>query len=216
MKPMKHTLQRTLLATVGIVLLAVLSACGSVSSPSAQNTTSPAAGTSTQPSPTQSSGVSATGTLAFYGTVRQVSANSITVGMPDGQELVMHVVAGQTDLSRCNNALPGAGQAIETHATANHDGSFTASSLAFANMHDQHDSSQVEYHGVTTSAVGADHMLHFQVGDKRFSFPISSTANLGEFDHDARSIGTNQMIDAHVQFQGANGTVVEVDHWDGH
>ena len=216
MKPMQHPIQRTMLAIVGIVLLAVLSACGSVSSPSAQNTTPPAAGTSTQPSPTQPSGAIVAGNLAFYGTVRQVSANSVTVGMPDGQTVVLHVVAGQTDLSRCNNALPGAGQAVEAHATANHDGSFTASSLAFANMPDQHDSSQVEYHGVTTSAVGADRTLHFQVGGMRFSFPISSSANLSEFNHDAQSIGANQMIDAHVQFQGANGTVVEVDHWDGH
>ncbi|HET9110213.1 MAG TPA: hypothetical protein VFN78_05250 [Ktedonobacterales bacterium] len=70
------------------------------------------------------------GNLAFYGMVQRVSRSSIAVGMPDGQALVMHGVAGQTDLSRCNNVLQGMGQVIEAHATANVDGSFTASNLA--------------------------------------------------------------------------------------
>ena len=55
------------------------------------------------------------GNLAFYGMVQRVSRSSIAVGMPDGQALVMHGVAGQTDLSRCNNVLQGMGQVIEAH-----------------------------------------------------------------------------------------------------
>ena len=214
---MKHVIRLVAFPVVGVVSLVLLAACGSVSNPSAQSTsTTPSAAASTQPSPTQQSGAYMPGFLAFYGTVQRVSPSSIAVGMPDGQALVMNVVAGQTDLSRCNNALPSKGQVIEAHATANNDGSFTANSLAFADMHDQHDRAQVEYHGVTTSAVGSDGALHFQVGDMRFSYPISSTANLGDFNHHAQSIGANQSIDAHVQFQGASGTVVEVGRWDGH
>lgn len=195
-------------------MLVLLARCGGASSPgsSAQS----GAKTPTQSSVTQQPGAYTPGTLVFYGTVRQVSASSITVAMPDGHDLVMNVVSGRTDLSRCGNALPRLGQVIEAHATATSNGNFTANSLAFADMLDQHERAQVEYHGATTSAVGSDNVLHFQVGTMRFSFPINSTAHLDDFNHHAQSIGAHQQIDAHVRFQGVNGTVIEVDHWDGH
>jgi hypothetical protein len=209
--------RKRIVALVSVLALALLVACGSPTSPSTGGTsaTTPIA-TPTQPSPTQQPSAYVPGSLDFLGTVQRVSSSNIAVSMPDGQVLVMNVVRGQTDLSHCNNVMPSKGQVIEAHATAKSDGSFTANELAFPDSHGQHDRSQIDYHGVTTSAVGSDLVLHFQVGRMRFSFPISPTTDLGDFNHHAQSIGMHQSIEAHVQFHGTSGTVVEVDRMDMH
>ena len=163
------------------------------------------------PSNQQPAGPFVPGSLEFYGTVQSVSAASIAVSMPDGQPLTLTVAPGQTDLSHNNNALPSQGQMINVHATAKSDGSFTANKLALADRASRHDLAEAEYRGATTSTVGSDLMLHFQVGTMAFSFPISATADLSDFDDRVQSIRANQPIEVEVEFQGTRGTIVEVD-----
>lgn len=199
------------LPALGLAMLLLLAACGSVAG-SGTNGSGTTAPTATSAPPTSTT----TGTLTFYGTVTQVSPTSVTVTMPDGHAVALHMVAGQTDLSGCDGTMPRTGQQIQAHAAAHHDGTYTATSLAYPHMADHHDTSQVEYHGITTSAVGADRVLHFQVGSTQYAFPVSATADLGDFGHSAQAIGANQSVDVHVQFVGTTGTVIEVDRWDGH
>ena len=194
---------------LGATALLLLAACGSASGTSGTSTAIP-----TATSASQADSI-ATDTLSFYGVVKQVSPTSITVSTPDGRDLEMHVVAGQTDLSRCNTALPRAGLQVEAHARAHQDGTYTAASLAYPDMADHHDVSQIEYHGVTISAVGADGVLHLRVGATKYAFPFDPTTDFGAFNRSAQAIGANQLLDVHVCSVGTIGTVVEVDRWNG-
>ncbi len=153
----------------------------------------------------------ASGSLEFYGKVRNVEGDSIAVSMPDGKILTLDVIPGQTDLSHNNHDMPVVGQMIKAHAVARHDGSFTATEIARAGRGDRHDRAEAEYRGVTTSVVGSDMVLHFQVGMMAFSFPISATADLRDFDDRAQSIGADEHVEVVVEFQGAHGTIVEVE-----
>ena len=174
--------------------------------------------TASSSAPQPSSPFVRSGSLEFSGTVQRVSATSITVRMPDGQTLAMAVIPGRTHLAHFDHDhdhdLPSKGQVIKAHATAQQDGSFTATKLARADRDDQHELAEAEYKGVTTSAVGVDRLLHFQVGTLAFSFPISATADLHDFGNRAQAIGANQPIEVEVAFQGTRGTVVEVERRD--
>lgn len=156
-------------------------------------------------------GAFASGSLEFYGKVRSVEGDSIAVSMPDGQLLTLDVIPGQTDLSRNSHTMPVVGQTIKAHAFARHDGSFTAMELARAGHSDRRERAEAEYRGVTTSAVGSDQVLHFQVGMMAFSFPISATADLSDFGDNARSIDVDEHVEVEVEFQGTHGTIVEVE-----
>jgi hypothetical protein len=150
------------------------------------------------------------GSIKFTGKVLQVSSNALTVALPNGQSLSVNIVNGQTDTSDLNGALPTVGQLIKAEANANSDGSFTATKLSATDSGDLQDQNVVEYDGVTTSAVSADNVLHFAVGNKSFSYTITSSADLGDFNNNAQSIGNNQAVKVKVQFQGSNGTILSV------
>ncbi len=148
------------------------------------------------------------GNISFTGKVQSVGNNRIVVSMPNGQTLSMSINS-QTDLSDFNGALPTTGTLVKVKATANTDGSFTASTVKPATPGDL-DQNVIDYHGVTTSAVGSDRVLHFKVATKSYSFTIGSTANLSDFNNNAQSIGNNLQVKVEVQFNGATGTAIQV------
>ncbi len=150
------------------------------------------------------------GSINFTGKVLSVSNTSITVGLPDGSSLKMTIVNGQTDLSDFNNALPTVGQTITVEATANADGSFLASKLGQADSGDIQN--MVEFQGVTSSAVGTDHVIHFTVGNKPFSYTLGSTTDLSDFNGNAQSIGNGAHVKVEVTFNGTTGTVTQVSN----
>lgn len=152
------------------------------------------------------------GSISFIGTVKNVNSSSIVVSLPDGSTLPMSIVNGQTDLSDFNGALPGVNQLIKVDATANADGSFLASQLKPTDSGDVQDQNTVEFDGVTTSAVGSDHVIHFTVGNKSYSFAIGSTADLSDFNGNAQALGNNVSVKVKVQYQGNTGTVIKVSN----
>jgi Domain of unknown function (DUF5666) len=157
-------------------------------------------------------GVNDPGSIKFNGKVLQVSSNVITVAMANGRPLSMSIVNGQTDMSDFNGTLPTVGQLIKAEATANSNGSFLATKLNIADSGDLQDQSVVEYQGITTSAVAADNVIHFNVGNQSFSYSINSSTELKDFNYNAHSIGNNQAVKVKVQFQGNNGIVLSVDN----
>lgn len=160
---------------------------------------------------TETTNVNEPGNIEFIGKVQQVSNNSIVVGMPNGQSLTMSIVSGQTDLGDFNNVVPSVGQMVKVKSVANTDGSFMATKLSTADATDS-DLNVVQYQGVTTSAVGSDNIIHFNVGNKSFSFTIGASTDLHDFNNNAQSISSNQSVKVQVIFQGNNGTVQKVSN----
>jgi hypothetical protein len=164
------------------------------------------------PSNNQTPGVNEPGNIDFIGKVQSVNSSSIAVSMPSGSTLSMSIINGQTDLSKFNGALPGVGQALKVNAIANtSNGTFTAADLKPADSGDLQDQNTVIYAGVTTSAVVSDRVIHFAVGNKSFSFPLATTAKLGDFNNNAQSIGNNVSVKVTVQFNGTSGLAIKVE-----
>ena len=178
------------------------------STPELIETNTPQANPTEQPNVTEPQTSLEQGNISFIGKVQSVGNNRIVVSMPNGQTLSMSINS-QTDLSDFNGALPTTGTLVKVEATANTDGSFTASTVKPATPGDL-DQNVIDYHGVTTSAVGSDRVLHFKVATKSYSFTIGSTANLSDFNNNAQSIGNNLRVKVEVQFNGATGTVIQV------
>jgi hypothetical protein len=151
------------------------------------------------------------GSIQFIGNVTSSGNGSIVVSMPNGSSLSMST--NGVNLEDFNGSLPGTGTRVKVEATANPDGSFTATKLSVAKSDD--DASIVKFQGVTTSAVGSDRMIHFAVGNKSFSFAIASTADLGDFNNNALSIGNNVSVKVTVQFSGSTGSAIKIDNPNG-
>ena len=171
----------------------------------------PEANNNETPNATEPQGQVEPGSISFTGNVKSVSSSNIVVSLPDGSTLSMTIVNGQTDLSDFNGGLPSVNQLIKVDATANTDGSFLASKLKPADSNDN----TVDYKGVTTSAVGSDHVIHFKVGNKSYSFTIGSSGDLSDFNGNAQSIGNNVSVKVEVQFQGNTYTVTKVSSSNG-
>ena len=171
-------------------------------------TNTPQANPTEQPNVTEPQTSLEQGNISFIGKVQSVGNNRIVVSMPNGQTLSMSINS-QTDLSDFNGALPTTGTLVKVEATANTDGSFTASTVKPATPGDL-DQNVIDYHGVTTSAVGSDRVLHFKVATKSYSFVIGSTSDLSDFNNNAQSIGNNLQVKVEVQFNGATGTAIQV------
>jgi len=164
------------------------------------------------PTSNETSTANEPGSIDFIGKVQSVTGSSIVVSMPDGSTLSMSIVNGQTDLSNFNGALPAVGQLIKVDAIANtSNGTFTAADLKPTDSGDLQDQNTVTYTGVTTSAVGSDRVIHFAVGNKIFNLPIASTAELGDFNNNAQSIGNNVSVKVTAQFSGTTGSAIKVE-----
>lgn len=147
------------------------------------------------------------GSIEFSGRVQSAGTNSLVVSLPTGSTLSL-VTTGSTDLGDFNNALPAVNTPVKVKATANADGSFTATKLS--NADSTTTTTEAKFTGVTTAAVGSDHVLHFTVGNKSFSFPIASTADLKDFNNNAQSIQNGASVKVTVQFNGTSGTATDV------
>lgn len=148
------------------------------------------------------------GSIEFIGTLKVTSSSSIVVSMPDGSQISMSL--NNTDLSDFNNSMPNIGTQVSVKASTNPDGSFNAESLSTVKSSDN--TGLVTYKGVTTAAVGSDNSIHFQVGTQGFTFTISSTTDLGDFNNNAQSIQSGAAVKVEVQFNGNTSTVVKVSN----
>lgn len=162
------------------------------------------------PSTGNTPGANEPGSINFIGKVQSVSS-SIVVSLPDGKSLTMSINS-QTDRSDFNNALPTVGQTIKVEATANANGSFLASKLQPTDTTDTTDQNVVDFQGVTTSAVGADHVIHFGVGNQSFSYAIGANADLSDFNGNAQSIARGTSVKVEVTFSGTTGSATKVSN----
>jgi hypothetical protein len=168
------------------------------------------------PNSNETPGVNEPGSIDFIGKVQSVNSSSIAVSMPDGSTLSMNIVNGQTDLSHYNGGLPAVGQLIKVSALANTvNRSFTATDLKPTDSGDLKDQNTVSFHGVTTSAVGSDRVIHFAVGSRSFSYAIAPTADLKDFNNNVQSIGNNVSVKVTVLFDGTSGSAIKVDSSNG-
>lgn len=213
MKLLPRRMHLVLMGLLGAAALLLMTACAGVAGVPGQNASLPGT-TSANGVKATSSGSSATfvpGTLEFTGQVQSVSATSIVVSMPDGSASPPAIINAQTDLSDFHGAAPTQGQTVKIKETANSDGSFTATELKPADSSETPDLSKVKYTGTTTSTIGSDGLLHFQVGEQMFRFPVSATTEYKDFGS-AQAIGNNQAIKVTVQFQQGTPTVLEVSN----
>jgi hypothetical protein len=149
------------------------------------------------------------GSMTFYGSVQSISSNSLVVTMPTGGTLSF-TTNGSTDLKDWNNGLPSVGTHVKVVVNANNDGSFTATKVG--NVDPANNSTQAIYTGVTTAAVGSDHVIHFAVGNQSFNFSIASNADLSAFNG---NIPSGAHVSITVQFSGSTGSVIQVSNGSG-
>ena len=166
------------------------------------------------PNTNETSSVNEPGSIDFIGNVQSVTSSSIVVKLPDGSTLPMSIVTGQSDLSKFNGALPGVNQVVKVSATAN-NGSFTAKEVKPTDAGDLQDQNTVTFQGVTTQAVSSDRVIHFTVGNRSFSFPIVSTAELKDFNGNAQSIANATSVKVKVQYSGTSGSALDVSNNNG-
>lgn len=162
------------------------------------------------PESNQTASVNEPGSIDFIGSVQSANSANVVVKMPDSSTIAL-VVNGQTDLSKFNGSLPNAGQTVKVSATAS-NGSFIATDLKPTDSGDLQNQSTVTFQGVTTSAVGTDRVIHFTVGNRSFSYPIVSTADLKDFNGNAQSIANAASVKVKVQFNGISGTAIDVSN----
>jgi len=160
------------------------------------------------PDSNQTSSTNEPGTIDFIGSVQSANSSNVVVKMPDSSTLTL-VVNSQTDLSKLNGSLPNVNQIVKVSATAS-NGSFLATELKPTDSGDLQDQNTVTFQGVTTQAVGSDRVIHFAVGNRNFSFPIISTAELKDFNGNAQSITNATSVKVDVQFIGPSGTALDI------
>lgn len=203
---------RGLLAFTVVFVMMLFSACaGTVQSPTG---TSPTTAPSTQapPATTQSSTPTSPpvafkpGGISFIGPVKSITSSSLVMSAPNGQTFTMAINA-QTDLSAYGGSRPTVGASVDMDSAVNPDGSLTATKLKPARAGDP-DLNVIAYIGITTSAVGADNVIHFTVGIKSYSFTIPATADVSAFGANPQAIGNNVMVKVKVQYPSM--TVVSV------
>ncbi len=169
--------------------------------------------TTTNAQPTTTNTTVAQGTLDFVGKVQSINASSITVTMPNGESIQM-AINGLTDREDFANGLPTVGQQIKVDGYTNPNGSFTAKKFSILKADDQVNTiklNTVDFKGVTTSTVGSDNVLHFNLGTKSYSYTLSTTTQMKDFVN-SQSIQANQIVKVEVLFNGSNGSVVKVEN----
>ena len=162
------------------------------------------------PDSNQTTSVNEPGSIDFIGSIQSANRANIVVKMPDSSNLTL-VVNGQTDLSNFNGSLPNAGQIVKVSTTVS-NGSFIAAELKPTDSGDLQNQNTVTFQGVTTQAVGSDRVIHFTVGNRSFSYPIVSTAELKDFNGNAQSIVNATSVKVEVQFNGTSGTAIDVSN----
>ncbi|HLZ58252.1 MAG TPA: DUF5666 domain-containing protein [Ktedonosporobacter sp.] len=177
-----------------------------------QNSTS--ANITTNRQVAQVSGSSTTSSIEFYGKVQSIDANNITVHMPNG-DAITAALSTLTKREDLNAGEPTVGQLIEMKVIANPDGTFLAKKLEGVKPERQSNQARmatVDFKGTTTSAVGADNVVHFKVGNKSYSFTINPATTWVKDFLNPQAIGANQPVELEVQFDGSNGTIIEIEN----
>ena len=205
--------QGILVGTAALVMMVLVSACAGTGTSTGQSTTgSTTTTTQVQQPTTQSSSPTAqpvafkAGGISFIGPVKSVTSSSLVMSAPNGQTYTMAITA-QTDRSAFGGSLPTVGVSVDMDSTINPDGSLTATILKPAQPGDA-DLNNIAYTGITTSAVGADRVLHFTAGVKSYTFNLPATAVLTDFGGNAQAIGINMSVKVKVQYPAI--TVVSV------
>ena len=210
--------QGMLVCTVVLVLMMLITACAGTGASNGQSTTGTTTTATTtsatqvpttatqQPTPTATPVAFKTGGISFIGPVKSITISSLVMSAPNGQTYTMAITA-QTDLSAYGGSKPTVGSSVNMDSTINPDGSLTATVLKPAQPGDP-DLNTIAYTGITTSAVGADRVLHFTAGVKSYTYTIPATADLSDFSGNAQAIGINLLIKVKVQFPA--NTVVSV------
>src|ERR1700730_10525268 len=202
-----HRFQGMLICTIVLGLLIVMTGCSGVASSTGQPTSGTTATTTTAtrvpptatqlPAPTAAPVAFKAGGISFIGPVKSITSSSLVMSAPNGQTYTM-AISAQTDLSAFGGTLPTAGTSVNMDAIVTPDGSFTATILKPAVQGDP-DPNVLAYTGITTSAVGADRVLHFTVGSKSYSFTLPPTTDLSDFGGNAQTIGNNVSVKVKVQ-----------------
>src|SRR6266478_794944 len=212
-----HRFPGILVCTVVLVMMMLLTACAGTGSGTGQptigttaTTTSATQGvppTATQP-PAQTVTTVAfkAGGISFIGPVKSITSSSLVMSAPDGQTFTLAINA-QTDLSAFGGSLPAVGASVNMDSAINPNGSLTATILKPAQTGDL-DLNVIAYTGITTSAVGADRVLHFTVGTRSYTFTLPPTADLSDFGGNAQAIANNVPVKVKVQYPAK--TVVSV------
>src|SRR6266480_2560086 len=203
--------QGIFVGTAAIVMMLIVSACAGTGTSTGQSTTSSTTNTPTtsttqvqQPTTTQSSSPTAqpvafkAGGISFIGPVKSITSSSLVMSAPNGQTYTMAITA-QTDRSAFGGSLPSVGASVDMDSTINPNGSLTATILKSAQPGDP-DLNNIAYTGITTSAVGADRVLHFTAGVKSYSFTIPATAVLSDFGGNSHDIVSNMSVKVKVQY----------------
>lgn len=207
------------MCTVVLVLMFVTTACsgtGGTGQSATGTTVTTTSATQAPPTVTQPASPSPTptpppvafkaGGISFIGPVKSINSSSLVMSAPNGQTYTMKINP-QTDLSGFGGSLPTVGTSVDMDSTINPDGSLTATILKPAQPGDP-DVNVIAYTGITTSAVGADRVLHFTAGTKNYTFTIPPTADLSDFGGNAQAIGINTSVKVKIQFPAQ--TVVSV------
>jgi hypothetical protein len=213
--------QGLLVGIAAIVMVMLISACAGTGVSNGQSTTgtttTTTSSTQVQPTTTQSSSPTAqpvafkAGGISFIGPVKSITSSSLVMSAPNGQTYTMAITA-QTDRSAFGGSLPSVGASVDMDSTINPNGSLTATILKPAQPGDP-DLNNIAYTGITTSAVGADRVLHFTAGVKSYSFTIPATAVLSDFGGNAQAIVSNMSVKVKVQYPA--NTVVSVGNANG-
>ncbi len=208
--------QGMLVGTVVLVMMTLITACagtgGSTVQPTTGTTATTTSPTQVPPTATQPPATTATpvafkaGGISFIGPVKSITSSSLVMSAPNGQTYTMAINA-QTDRSAFGGSLPAVGTSVDMDSAINPDGSLTATILKPAQPGDP-DLHNIAYTGITTSAVGADRVIHFTVGTKSYTFTIPATADLTDFGGNAQAIGNNVSVKVKVQYPA--NTVVSV------
>jgi hypothetical protein len=159
------------------------------------------------PEANQTSSTNEPGNIQFIGKITSSSNGNVVVSLPGGSSFSTSTNA-QTDLGDFNGSLPGVNTQVKVEANANPDGSFTATKIG--NVDSSDDPNQVQFQGVTTQAVGSDRVIHFTVGNKSFSFPIASNADLSDYNGNAQSIASGASVKVTVEFNGTSGSATDI------
>ncbi len=208
--------QGMFVCTAVLVLMILLTACAGTGVSTGQPTsgTTPTTTSATQASPTATLQSSPTaqqvafkaGGISFIGQVKSITSTSLVMSAPNGQTYTMAITA-LTNRSAFGGSLPTVGALVDMDSTINPDGSLRATILKPARQGDP-DLNVIAYTGMTTSAVGANRVLHFTAGVKSYTFTIPATAVLTDFGGNAQAIGNNVAVKVKVQYPA--NTVVSV------
>jgi hypothetical protein len=214
--------QGMLVCTAVLVLMMLITACSgtgasTVQSTTGTTTTTTATTTTTsatqvpttatqQPTPTATPVAFKAGGISFIGPVKSITSSSMVMSAPNGQAYTMAITA-QTDLSAYSGSLPAVGSSVNMDSIINPNGSLTATILKPAQPGDP-DLNNIAYTGITTSAVGADRVLHFTAGIKSYTYTIPAAADLSDFNGNAQAIGINIPVKVKVLYPA--NTVISV------